>query len=229
MSGLQTGGNTMKQLTVLMLLLGAVLGSALARANEVFAPPPVEVVAADAEDLALHYLRGDWQGAGPLVTEVRATTPQLATLMQSRHLAPAKVDRLAALTHRLEQSNQARRDPVGAARTANDINGLALDVRTLFPTRVPSSVERLGYLGRNLLIDVRAGSPPAQMHATVRDIRDTWRTLAPSIKERGGSDVAKATSTAVDALDHANGAAQWREAAQQLLAQVEPLENLYVL
>lgn len=68
----------MKRLTVVLLALGTTLAGGLMRASAVFAPPPVAVVATDAEDLVHHYLRGDWHGAGPLLQEVRRIVPELA-------------------------------------------------------------------------------------------------------------------------------------------------------
>lgn len=156
------------------------------------------VVAADAEDLVHHYLRGDWHGAGPLLQDVRRTAPEPATLMRSRHL-PA----------------------------ANQLWSLAVNVGAHYPTRLPSRVERLDNLGQALRIEARAGDAPARMRATTEELGDTWQALDPSVKAHGGASIAKSVKWALNGLKGAREPAQWQRAAHAILDQVYLLESLY--
>jgi len=227
MSSEHVGANTMKRLTIVLLVLGTTLAGGLARAGAVFAPPPVAVVAADAEDLVHHYLRGDWHGAGPLLQDVRRTVPEPATLMRSRHLPAAEVKRLGELVHRVAQLNKAEEDQMAAARAANQLWSLAVNVGAHYPTRLPSRVERLDNLGQALLIEARAGDAPARMRATTEELGDTWQALDPSVKAHGGASIAKSVKWALNGLKGAHEPAQWQRVAHAILDQVYLLESLY--
>lgn len=171
-----------------------------------------------AEDLYDAAQSGNWNTARRKLTQLKAAA-QKVKAVHSR-----KAELLMAVDS-LESSVRAR-DRLQTMEEANQITRISAEMSARYHLQVPLQVALLDYYGRRLQVASARGNQP-EMNQTARDIVTTWRKIRGEVQQRNAARVVASWDRLVKELQSAQSTAQFKQAAQRELDQVDRLETVF--
>ncbi|MHB9029106.1 MAG: hypothetical protein ACYC9O_10075 [Candidatus Latescibacterota bacterium] len=167
------------------ILLIAFSGCVRERPRQGFFLPPDK-----AGSLVDYYLTGDWVAAQTTVDSIGVYEGEVLAAMGDHELPQSTRDTFSFLVFRLKSLSQERKEPIRAALVANQISGMLIDLENFYERRYPESLDRMSYLGREIVLLAQEPSDYGLMNTRLTQLEQTWAALRPEIVERNGGSLA---------------------------------------
>jgi hypothetical protein len=163
----------------------------------------------------------DWKNANVKLAALRAAVKNVRSDVRNNSAA---VDDLDANVAALDRAVTAK-DRQAAMREANQVTLDVADMTSAFKLSVPVEVTKLDYYGRELEVWAQANDAD-KLAETVRELRQTWDTLHPTIEAHSATE-AKKFDGLVARVESARTSADYARVATPVLDEVDNLEKLF--
>ncbi len=150
-------------------------------------------------------------------TVAQARTQASVQVKAEPELEPA----LAALTKAIASKNKQE-----AMHRSNQITSIAANLAEPFHPAVPADINRLDFYGRELEV-WSAASNKGKLQSTVRDMRQAWSRVRPSVESHGGQTVAAKFDALVSRAELAKTTGAFKSVAKPILDEVDNLEKVF--
>jgi hypothetical protein len=191
-------------------------------------PPSLVTIEGATEDIIDMVPSGGWDQVTADVNEISDAWSSYQSQAEVDRAGQALVDEFSEGLGSLKVAQDERRS-WDTMQMANNLSATTVELYGLYEVTVPIDVGRLDVLGRQVVLDVTKPNWPAA-NATVRDLKNTWQEIKPSILDHDGKDVAKQFNATVDSLDNALAARDGESTTVQAtiaLEIVDAMEGLY--
>jgi len=196
-----------------------------ARAAALPAPPAaLDLFESCAEDTIDHAARANWSQVHRDVRDVTLVWAHLRGQLAAQQVPDPllkQIDQRVVALADVEQSPT--RTPLQVEQKANAVTAFIPDLQKYYKTPVPPQIARLDYLGRQILLDRKAGDPQ-QAAADSRKLVLAWQEIRPSAHK-----VARRPAQAIDRdvalISAVPVTAQAVRATRDLLDRVDQLES----
>lgn len=170
--------------------ISAVVAGILAgvTAQTVVRPMPPALVSLEVDSVSAFNLLLDrkWDAALPVVDRIAANQAQVTAPMVSNRMAPSMAYVFESLVYQLRVLTRDRSDPLMAARVANQLSILVLDVQEHYPAGIPLDLPRLDYLGREIALLASRVQDFGLLRLRVLEFEQVWTRVRPLVNQRGG-------------------------------------------
>jgi histone H3/H4 len=163
----------------------------------------------------------DWKNAAIKLAALRQAAKSVHNDVKNKSAA---VDRLDEHVAALDQFVAAK-DKHLAMREANQVTIDAAEMSTAYKLSVPVQVTKLDYYGRELEVWAQV-QDANKLASTVRELRQTWESLRPTIESRSSTE-AKKFDALVAQVESNKTPAHYARVATPVLDEVDNLEKLF--
>jgi hypothetical protein len=163
----------------------------------------------------------DWKNAEVKLAALREAVKNVRTDVKNKSAAIDRLDEHVAALDRFV----AAKDRHQVMREANQVTIDAAEISTLYKLSVPVEVTKLDYYGRELEVWAQV-QDANKLAETVRELRQTWESVRPSIEARSATE-AKTFDALVVQVESAKTPAHYARVATPVLDEVDNLEKLF--
>jgi hypothetical protein len=190
-------------------------------------PHAVDYVAEKAEDIIDYLQTGDWAKADTIVDSIASNRFAIDSLIQLNKMPQSSADIFDYLMFRLKAMIQSKADSIQAALAANQVTDLMIDLRINYQEAVPVQVNRLDYLGREIVFLAESANAADLINWRIKQLDHNWQEIRPDIINQGGADAAANMDDALKGLTSKLPSKNLVEIGNVILDLVDELEALY--
>jgi uncharacterized protein YcbX len=163
----------------------------------------------------------DWKNADVKLAALREAIKSVRTDVKNKSAAVDRLDGHVAALDRFV----AAKDAHSAMREANQVTIDTAEMSTAYKLSVPVEVTKLDYYGRELEVWAQV-QDANKLAATVRELRQTWETLRPTIEAHSSTEARKFDAL-VAQVEAGKTPAHYARVATRVLDEVDNLEKLF--
>ncbi len=165
----------------------------------------------------------DWVKVAEKFTALKGAVKDLPpTVKQSSTDQKRLTDNVAALGKAIPAKDQ-----LGTMRAANQVTSVAADLTEPFKPKVPSTVTRLDFFGRELELGTMA-KDQNQLKKGAEGLRQNWDKIRSDVKARGGEAEAKRFEALVTQAGAAKSVEDYSKVVKPILDEVDNLEKVFL-
>lgn len=151
-------------------------------------PKQLDTIDSNTEDIMDDIYAKDWQKSKNKINTIKTNWNELIPLLQQALVPDNLISDLGQAINNLEQS-VIRENSLQAIAQANHVTQYIPGILDYFKVIIPTDVNRLDYLGRQIIINVE-GNEWASANNTYVIAKKVWERLKPELDAKYGNDSA---------------------------------------